>query len=184
MKTLVTLFALVVCSPVAAQQLPNPEPGEAHALLARDVGTWDCKVTMHFEGGPKEFTAVETNRLVNRGLHLVTTFEMPMGERTFTGHGLTGWDAKSKKYVGTWADSFTTTPARTEGTVDPETNTSTTHSTVVDPSGAELVQKQVTKWTGDDEKTFTIFLVIEVAGVKQDLKLMEMTARRRAGKAD
>lgn len=179
---LTTNLLLVSSASLAiAQGFPTPRPTEAHAVLAKEAGTWDGKVKMFFAGpdGPvAEFTAVETNTLVNNGLHVRTEFTMKMGETTFEGHGLTGWDPKSKTYLGTWTDTFTTTPVRSTGTYDAKTKTFTVESSVVDEAGNEVEQLQTTKFTDADTKVFTIFHMTD----GKRMKLMEMTAKRRAKK--
>jgi hypothetical protein len=104
-------FAAAAYVPTLASAQPQPKPGKAHALLARDAGTWDCNIKMFFQGPsgpPAEFKGVEVNKLVSGGLYLQTSFTYPMGGRgAFEGHSLMGYDPRSKKYVGTWVDNFT-----------------------------------------------------------------------------
>lgn len=175
-------LSILATSFAAAQDFPNPKPTEEHAVLKKDAGVWDCAVKMYLGGPtaePTEFKGVERTRMVSGGLHVVTAFECPMGERTFEGHGVYGYDSSSKKYVGTWVDNFTANPIRSEGVYDAEADTMTVTATVTDEGGNEMTQRQVTTYNADGTKTFTIHLVTEAAGQEIALKLMEMTCTRR-----
>jgi hypothetical protein len=97
----------------------------------------------------------------------------------FEGHGLIGYDPRSKKYVGTWVDNFSAVPTQYQAEWDEGAKTMTAHSTVVDGNGQELKQKQVTTWVDESTKKFAVFLLVEAGGREMELKLMEMTARRR-----
>ena len=47
MKLLIASLALMVFSThLSAQEFPNPKPTDAHKILAKDAGTWDCDVKM------------------------------------------------------------------------------------------------------------------------------------------
>ncbi len=55
----------------------------------------------------------------------------------------------------------------------------TAYSLVVDDSGKELKQKQITTWLDESKKKLEIFLVVDAGGKEIDIKLMEMTAEKR-----
>ncbi|MBI4659290.1 MAG: hypothetical protein HY735_10655 [Verrucomicrobia bacterium] len=53
-------------------------------------------------------------------------------------------------------------------------------SVVFDEStGQEIKQKQVTQFVNAKTKTFAIFMLVDVGGKEQEIKLMEMTAKKR-----
>ncbi len=179
---LATLVFIAIGAQLSAQDFPAPEPTDAHKLFTKDVGTWDCEVKMFLQGPtgpPAVFKGVETNKLVSGDLFVQTDFTCQMGEREFEGHGLMGYDARSKQYVGTWVDNFTSAPLTLKGTHDAKTGVFTVHSTVVDEAGQEMQQKQTTTWNDDGTKTFKLFLVVEAEGKKVDILLMSMTAKKR-----
>ncbi|QDU36854.1 hypothetical protein Mal4_11540 [Maioricimonas rarisocia] len=180
MRSMSVALVMLLVTPAFAQDFPNPQPGDAHEILARDAGTWDCTLRMYLQGPdgePTEYKGTEVNRLVSGDLYLRTRFTAKMGDRKFEGHGLMGYDPRSEKYTGTWVDNFSVIPSRFSGTYDAESKTLTIYNTVVhDESGAEFKQKQVTVWEDDSHKEFTIYLVVESDGKTQDVKLMEMTA--------
>lgn len=81
--------------------------------------------------------------------------------------------------VGTWVDNFSTIPMQLKGEYDEKSKTYTVHSTVVDETGHELKQKKVTTWIDEPNKKVEIFWVVEEGGENLDIKIMEMTAKRR-----
>ncbi len=176
------LCSLCLSATTYAQELPNPQPGKPHQIFAQDAGTWDCNVKMFFQGPqgpPAEFQGVEVNKALCGGLYAQSSFTLPMGERTFEGHGLMGFDPRTSEYEGTWVDNFTSVPSTLKGTFDESGKTMTLHSSVVDPAGNELKQKQVTTWLDASHKKFEIFLVLDQGGQNLDIKLMEMTSKKR-----
>ncbi|REJ94001.1 MAG: DUF1579 domain-containing protein [Planctomycetota bacterium] len=184
MKTLtIALTALVVSSQASAQELPNPQPTEAHKVLAAEEGTWDAAVKMYFQGPTEpatEYEGVEVCKMVSGGLYSQSTFTCQMGDTEFEGHGLMGYDSRTKEYTGVWVDNFNTVPMPMNGTYDKEANSLTVHTTVVDENtGIELKQKQITTFVDDDTRTFVIYLLVEAGGETQEIKLMEMTSKRR-----
>jgi hypothetical protein len=183
MKRLSMLLAIVVLSvPLYAQELPNPQPGEAHKVLAKDAGTWDAEIKMYMQGPdgpPTTYTGVETNELVSGGLFSRSVFKARMGDRDYEGHGLNGYDGNSKEYVSLWADSLNGAPSVVKGTYDPAKKELTSLTTVKDPAGQELKQKMVTRYVDDRTREFRIFLVLDLGGQTQELKLMEMTLKKR-----
>lgn len=182
MKRFVCVVLVLGCVRMAGAQIPTPKPGDAHKILADDAGTWDCNVKMYYQGpdGPaSEFKGVEKNELVSGDLYCRTTFTCQMGPIKFEGHCLTGYDFRTKEYVATWVDNFTSVPSSLKGKYDAKTKTMTMYSTVVDQQGNELKQKQVTVYKDDKSKTFTIYYLQKVGGKEKAVKLMEMTANKR-----
>ncbi len=184
MKRVVAPLVVLVCSaPLAAQEFPTPKPTEAHKVLSAEEGMWDATVKMFFQGPdgpPVEYKAVEKVEMVSSGLHSRSTFNCKMGDTDFEGHALIGYDPRSKEYVGTWVDNFTTVPSHMKGKYDDKKKTLTMLSTVVDAtSGQELKQKQVTTFVDDRTKTFVIYLIVDAGGEEMEVKLMEMTAKKR-----
>ncbi len=166
-----------------AQDAPMPKPGKAHEIFAKDAGIWDCDVKMYFAGPdmpPSEFKGQEVIELVSGGMYLQTTFTIKMGDAgDFEGHSLMGYDPRTKKYVGTWVDNFTSIPSALTGEYDEVAKTLTLHGTVVDEDGTELPSKQVITWTDDSNKKLDVFLIVDAGDQKLDVKLLEMTAKKR-----
>ncbi len=180
MRTLLCILAVCISTRASAQDLPKP--GRAHALFARDAGTWDCDVKMFFQGPqgpPTESKGVEVNELVSGDLYMQSSFTGQMRDQRFEGHSLMGYDPRSKQYVGTWVDNFTSIPTQFKGEYDEQAKTLTVRSIVVDGSGQEIKQKQITTWLDESKKKWEIFMVVDADGKEVEIKLMEMTATKR-----
>jgi len=182
MKLFALLLTFILPAIAYSQELPNPQPTKAHQMLAEEAGAWECHVKMYFQGplGPaSEFEGREVNKLVSGGLFLQTTFTCDMGERTFEGHSLLGYDPRKEQYTGVWVDNFTSVPTPQAGIYDAEKKTFTVLSSAFDPdTKSEMKQKQITTWTDKDNKHFVIYILVEAEGKTVEVKLMEMTAKR------
>ena len=178
-----TMLFLINNLCLQSQEFPTPKPLPEHKILANEAGTWDCAVKMYLSGpnnSPTEFTGIEENKLVGDGLFLSTKFTCPMGNRVFKGQGLMGYHPGKNSYTGTFVNNFTISPAQTTGTYNAQTRTMTQSSEVYDQStGKTLQQKQITTWENDSAKHFTIFLVVDSGDEKVDVKVMEMSAKKR-----
>jgi hypothetical protein len=112
----VTILAIVVAlvgGSAAGAQEP-PKPGPEHKLLQVREGTW--QTTM--KAGGQEFKGAVTYKMELGGLWLVGSMESDLGGQKFFGKSLDSYDAKKKKYIGTWFDSMSTFPMLMEGTYD------------------------------------------------------------------
>ena len=142
----------------AAQMPPMPTPGPEHAVLKEDVGTWDAAIEIMAPGGATSSKGVETNTLGCNGMCLVTDFkgELLPGV-AFAGSGLTAWDPKAKKYVGTWSDSMTPGLSLSEGAWDPGTKkmTATMKSSGMD--GQPATSRSVVEYPAAGKRVMTVF---------------------------
>jgi hypothetical protein len=136
---------------------PMPQAGPEHEVLKGDVGTWDATVESFMPGAaqPMVSKGTETNILVG-GLWLVTDFKGDMMGQVFQGHGVSGWDANKKKYVGTWVDTMSTGLGLTESTYDKGTKTMTGTFEGPDPSGQVMKMKSAVVWKDPDTRVFTM----------------------------
>jgi hypothetical protein len=181
MRSLACLVAICLTTSAFGQPAPNRQP--AHDLFAKEAGTWDCDVKMYLKGptaAPSEFKGVEVNTLVSGGLYVQTSFKFKMGAREFEGHSLVGYDPRSKTYVGTWVDNFTSIPRQIKSEYNEAAKTLTTRSTVVDGAGKEIQNKEVVTWLDNGKKKLEIFMIIDSAGKQTEVILMESTATKRA----
>jgi hypothetical protein len=130
MKVSRLLPALLLLAPAWAQDdkaaaapaMPNPKHAE-HDALKPFVGTWTCNVKMTEGGKTSEMAATETFELLLDGIWLKSTVNSTYQGQPFQGLSLMGFDPKTKKYVGIWADSMTPTAATSELTYDAKTKT-------------------------------------------------------------
>ena len=153
----VVAIALVIL--FAAQQPPAPPtPGPEHKLLTADAGTWDAVVEMAEPGKPPmKSKGVEVNTVGCGGLCLVTSFKGDMGGMPFDGRGVTTWDPKKKKYVGSWTDSMSTGLSIGESTYDAAKKTFTGVMEGPDMTGNIMKARSVTQHTAAGTRVFTLY---------------------------
>jgi hypothetical protein len=140
------------------------------AVLAGEVGIWDAELVIRVAPGAPEqrSTGVSTQHLV--GDWLVTDFKNQTG---FAGHGITGWDAVRKSYVGTWVDAMRPFLVVMEGVWDAAARTMTFHASANLPDGRTLAWREVTERPDDDTRIFHQHF--------GEHEMMTVTYRRRKG---
>jgi hypothetical protein len=151
------LCVLTVTAAALAQEPPQVKPGPEHELLKKMEGTWTASMKM--ADAPEALPAVATYKMDLGGLWLTSEFKMDTPVLKFQGRGLDTYDPKTKKYVGVWVDSMSTSPMQFEGTYDAATKTTTSTGTGVGPDGKPEKFKTVTKHTDNDHQTFQMFMV-------------------------
>ena len=151
--------ALLIAAPLAPQTPPVPKPGAEHKLLTADAGTWDAVVEMQAEPGkpPMKSKGVEVNTIGCGGLCLATSFKGEMAGMPFEGRGLTTWDPKKKKYVGTWTDSMSAGLSIGETTYDPKTKKFNGVMEGPDMTGNIMKARSVTEMTAAGTRIFTLY---------------------------
>lgn len=183
MKQTSTLIGLILMTiPSIAQESVPLKPAEAKKILAGFAGTWDAEVKSYFSGpnGPvTESTGVEITESVCGGAALRTSFKFKLKSLGFEGHGLMGFDARAQEFTGTHVSNFVTTPYQSRGQYDAERKTLTMLKIIVDQSGKEQRQKEVITLADDATKTIVFYDLVEKNGEKQEVKLMEMTLKKR-----
>ena len=159
---LVITFGMLAATGVVAQMPELPKPGPEHAILAKDAGTWDAVIEMGGVGGAPPMTSkgVEVGTVGCGGLCLVVEFNAElMPGMPFAGRGLTIYDGKKKKYVGSWSDSMSGTLQISESTYDPAAKAITGWMEGTDPaSGTTVKTKAVTAYPDDDHRVMTMFV--------------------------
>jgi len=122
----------------------------AEKILELDVGTWDAEVIVRpGPGSPEQrSTGVSVQRLIG-GRWLVADFKNETSG--FEGHGIYGWDATRKAFVGTWVDPMRTFLTVMEGAWDAETKTMTYHAEARLPDGRTLTWRETTAKDGDTQ---------------------------------
>lgn len=177
------LAAILIDMPAGAQETPATKPADFRKVFAEEAGTWDAVVKSYFRGpdGPvTESIGVETSETICGGAGLRTKFTFKLKSLGFEGHGLIGYDPRLKEYTATRVSNFVPTPYPSRGQYDAPGKTLTMFSTITDQAGKEQRQKQVTKFVDGTTKTIEIFDLVEKNGEKQEVKLMEMTLKKRS----
>jgi hypothetical protein len=169
---LVCLFVTVVSVGTLWAEV-NPK-----AMLSRDVGVWDCEVKMYTApNAPEVSKGTETNFMV--GDHwLVSHFKGKIMGMDFEGHSHTGYDAATKKFVGTWVDSMSPYSMKTEATWDEAKQTMTTMGVGKDPAGTEAQSKMVIVYDKEGNRNFTMYGMLNGAEVKMmEIKYTKQKAK-------
>ena len=152
------LLTVAVVALFAAQQPPGPRPGAEHKVLTQDAGTWDAIVESAEPGKPPtKSKGVEVNTIGCGGLCLITSFKGDMGGMTFEGSGVTTWDPKKKKYVGSWTDSMSTGLSIGESTYDAAKKTWNGTMEGPDMSGNVIKARTTIVHSAAGTRVFTIY---------------------------
>ena len=190
MKRLVTSVALLIAVSIAATTFAQgPSPSPEHALLKKDVGTWDASMKMWMgpEGKadpsaqPMESKGVETNRMIG-DFWVVGEFKGDFGGMPFEGHSTTGFNSQAKKFQGSWVDAMNPFATHMEGTYDEKTKTMTSLGKGMGMDGKETKTKTTVVYDGDNKRTMTMYDL--KAGTDNDwLRSMEIVYTRQASAA-
>jgi len=132
-------------------------PDENHAALRRLTGAWSAEIR-YFEtpGGPPVVRAGEYLARVDLGGYFLFR-QVNFGMQGFQGHGLTGYDPFTKKYVGTWADSESPIIYATQGAFDATGKVFTETSVGPDADGEPVTMLMISEMVDDNRATFRMF---------------------------
>ena len=144
---LVATAVALSASSLSAQPEP-PKPGPEMDVLKKQEGSWDATIKM--TGMEKESKGTMTCKAECLGLWLGSSFEADFGGIAFQGRGLDSYDPRTKKYVGVWVDSWTTSPMHTEGSYDKDKSELTMIGEGVGVDGKMHKHKMVTKFVDKD----------------------------------
>ena len=150
------------------------------ALLKKDAGTWNCEVKMFTDSTspPAVSKGIETNVMIG-DLWIVSHFKGSIMDMDFEGSSQTGYDAKTKKFVGSWVDSMSPNPMKTEATWDEKTQTMTSMGVSKDPNDNEMKHRMTTVYNADGTRSFTMFGIVNGS----EVKMMEIKYTKAAAKA-
>ena len=139
-------------SHVAAQQMPAPGP--EHEMVLRDVGDWTIKGKMMMPQGMQDFEGEEKVVAIG-GFWTVSHYSSDIFGG-LKGSSTMGYDPQSKKYVGTWVDSFQPGATSMKGTYDKATKTMTYDTMGVGMDGKPMPGKIIIKHKDKNTHTFTM----------------------------
>jgi hypothetical protein len=140
-------------------------PGEAHKRMQKHVGTWDCTMRA-FMGGPgappMESKGIATIKMALGDKFQIQEFEGEMMGMPMKGMGMNGFDNTRKIYVGTWADTFSTTISYMTGGISPDGKILTMFAQMDEPMTGEMGKtvKYVTRFIDDDTMKFEAWEVM------------------------
>jgi hypothetical protein len=179
-RPLVTCCALlIVLSNNAFGQLA-PSPGPEHKILQDDVGTWEAtmKLWMAPNTDPVEATGVEENKSINGGFWVVQNYSANILGQAMTGHGMTGYDPQTKKFVGVWTDSMSPHMMKMEGTYNADTKTmEMTYKGFDTLTNRAIEGKATTRWIDQDTRLMEMWA--PAPGSNEMFKSMEISYKRK-----
>ena len=157
MRTLCISALILLASPLAlAQEAAKPSP--EHELLAKNLGTRTGTMKMWIQGpdaAPIEVPFKETNTSILNGFWVETQFE----SGPYKGRGMSGYDPKKNKYVGTWAQNMSPHLGVMEGTYDEQKHELTMTFKDYDLTTGQLLDhKTVSSFVPGKPETMTMYI--------------------------
>ena len=153
-------FMIALCGPVETNIFAQvPTAGPEHDVLKHDVGEWDVEITNYASGSPEVSKGTESNRMLG-DFWLITNFTGKMMGLEFKGHGSTGYDAKAKKYVGTWVDSLSPGMMHLTGEYDKESKTMTLVGMAPGMDGNPAKHRLTTVYK-DGKRVMTMYITLQ-----------------------
>jgi hypothetical protein len=130
--------------------------GPEFELLKKDVGEWDATITVTPGPGasPQESTGRLVGCLISGGRWLITDFKNHT--TGFEGHGIYGYNAATKRYVGTWVDDMRGNIYVGEGQWDENCQTMTYVWNATMPNGQALSWKETSETVSENERVFRV----------------------------
>ena len=180
MKTF-ALSLLLCCLAVSNVNAQFPSPSEEHKIVMRDVGEWEITGSMLMEQGNQTFKGEEKVTAVG-GFWTVSHYSSDfMGG--LKGSSTMGYDPQTKKFVGTWVDSFMPAPTHMKGSYDEKTKTMTYETVGTGMDGKPMPGKIVIKYIDDNSHTFTMMHKDPTGQTDKLVKTMEMKYTRKGSGA-
>ena len=157
-------------------------PGAEHKLLDTLSGTYTAKVKAYLEPGkpPEESAGVLKRKMIMGGRFLQEDYEGKLGDETFSGMGIIGFDKTRKKFVLSWIDSMSTGFMTSEGGYDAAKKTFTYQSEDVDPgTGKRMKGRDILRIDSNEQQTFEMFRQALDEGAKEFIVLQIVYTRKK-----
>ena len=158
-------------------------PSEHHDKLQTFVGLWDVTSKFWMDPNAPPSVSAGTSEVIwildGRFIQENYQSTIQMGENTvaFEGLGLLGYDNQKQQYVGTWADTMSTSLITLVGQFDSEGKIMTSVSQYICPmTGQPTKSRMVSTITNEDEHLFEIF---QTGPDGQERKTIEIAYKRR-----
>ncbi len=143
---------LGLTSNAASQEMPRPS--EEHKVVMQDVGEWVITGKMLTPTGFQDFKGEE--KVVAIGKFWTVSHYSSNAMGGLKGSATIGFDPKTKKFVGTWVDSFMPTPTRMKGTYDRKTKTMTYETVGTGMDGKPMPGRIIVHYKDAYNHTFTM----------------------------
>ena len=136
--------------------MADPAPAPELALLHKDVGEWNAAIIVTPQPGaaPQMSTGRLVGRLISGGRWLITDFKNHT--TGFEGHGIYGYNAATKRYVGTWVDDMRSNIYVGEGEWDAASRTMTYAWKATMPGGHAMSWRETSEAVSDSEQIFRV----------------------------
>lgn len=175
-------LAALFLAPSTSAWAQFPEPSPEHKILMRDVGQWDAEITMWMGADgqadptaePQTSKGTENNRKLGE-FWVLSTFKGEFAGMAFEGHAVNGYDPSTKKFIGSWCDSFSPNAMHMSGTYDEATETLTSMSKGIGMDGKEALGKSTMKYNGRKSRVLTMYEIKD----GKELKSMEIQYTRK-----
>ena len=178
MRLLALSLVICVVPDLAAQQMPTPS--EEHKIVMMDVGEWTITGKMLLPQGFQEFKGEET--VVAIGKFWTVSHYSSDIFGGLKGSTTIGFDPRSKKFVGTWVDSFQPAATHMKGTYDKKTKTMTYATTGIGMDGKPMPGKIIIQYKDENSHTFTMMHKDPTGQTDKMVKTMEMIYTRKRDK--
>jgi len=172
------LFLVSLISTVAAQQ--PPKPSKEHRIVMNDVGDWNIKGKMLLPNGFQEFKGEEKVVAIGKFWTVSNYSANILGG--LKGSATIGFDPTSKKFVGTWVDSFQPAVTRMSGTYDDTEKTMTYDTTGIGMDGKPMPGRIIIRYKDENSHTFTMMHRDPTGQSDKMVTTMEMSYTRKVKK--
>lgn len=177
MRLFAICLALVCGMSSFTQAQEMPKPSAEHKIVMRDVGEWTIKGKMMMPQGAQEFKGTE--KVVAVGEFWTVSHYSADFFGGLKGSSTMGYDPISKKFVGTWVDSFQPAATKMTGTYDEKTKTMTYKTMGVGMDGKPMPGKIIIQHKDKNSHTFTMMHKDPTGQSDKMVKTMEMTYTRK-----
>ena len=156
-------------------------PGPMHAMMAKDVGTWDAEVTMWMDpkAPPSKSKATSQVRMLLGGRYQEATNKGDFGGMPFEGISLLAYNNMTKKFENTWIDNMGSGIMFLTGTYDSTARTITFTGSMPNPmTNRNCNVRQVVTFVDDNTQKMEMY--DDSYGTER--KSMELISKRRGSK--
>ena len=154
MTALISTSVALLCMAPGGLAQEMPQPSDEHKILNKDVGEWTIRGKMLMPTGFQEFKGEENVVAIGKFWTVSHYSSDAMGG--LRGSATIGFDPRTKKFVGTWVDSFMLSPTRMKGTYDATTRTMTYETVGMGMDGKPMPGRIVIRYKSDNTHTFTM----------------------------
>ncbi len=156
-------------------------PGPMHQMMASWNGTWSGETTLwQYEGGtPSQSTGTAVNTMILGGKYQSSKHTGNMMGMPFEGMAIMGYDNATKKFVSSWADTWSTGIMNMTGTWDEATKSLTFNGSMPDVTrpGKECSLREV--YTIVDENMHRMEMYGPDPKTGKEFKMMEIKMTRK-----